>query len=218
MIGISVKQVARSSSVHTMADVKAAKKALRTHIKHVLVSTDADAVRAQSQRAQETLLALPQYQQAKSLSVYLSMPTSEASTELIVRHALQAGKRVFVPHMYKVTAGDNAKPSKYMDMLRLDSLEDYLSLKKDSWGIPTLSDQSIASRDNAMGGQGLVETRQHAEPHIGQLDMIVMPAVAFDREMRRLGHGAGYYDAFLSRYTAIHQKPFLGACLYHRFL
>lgn len=190
-----------------MAEVSAAKKALRTRIKHVLTSLDADAVATQSQTAQETLLSLSQYEQAKSLSVYLSMPTGEASTDLIVRDALEAGKAVFVPHMYKVQAAGTAKPLKYMDMLRLNSLEDYLSLQRDSWGIPTLHQSSIASRVNAMGGHGT-----NAAPHEGKLDMVVMPAVAFDHQMQRLGHGAGYYDSFLSRYTAIGKKPVLGAC------
>jgi 5-formyltetrahydrofolate cyclo-ligase len=80
-----------------------------------------------------------------------------------------------------------------MDMLALSSLDDYRSLQPDSWGIPTIPNETIASRGNALTEEGT-------------LDLIVMPGVAFDETFKRLGHGKGYYDYFLTRYHEVKEK------------
>lgn len=86
-------------------------------------------------------------------------------------------------------------------MLQIRDEDDLKSLKPDSWGIPSLDAQSIGERQNALGGMG---TEADKAP---QLDLIFMPAVAFDRSHHRLGHGKGFYDRYLQTYrTAVDQS------------
>jgi 5-formyltetrahydrofolate cyclo-ligase len=195
----------------------AAKKELRSRMKETLSRLDEDNVASQSAEAQRTVIILPQFQQADRIGIYLSMPDGEAQTDTLVKASLLSGKSVFVPYIY--SAGTEKPKRKVMDMLRLDSLDEYYGLQRDSWGIPKLPKDGRESRENAMGGRGLSiledGSERKDEDGKGGLDMIVVPAVAFDRSMNRLGHGAGFYDRFLTRFCNgdLRGKPFLGMFL-----
>jgi len=124
------------------------------------------------------------------------MPISEIQTDGIVRHALANGKRVFVPYIYKTQNKSPDTPRSVMDMVDLQSISDYDSLKRDSWGIPTIESATVDEREHILkkGSKGL--------------DMILMPGVAFDIDpengaIRRMGHGKGFYDYFLHRHREI---------------
>jgi 5-formyltetrahydrofolate cyclo-ligase len=136
------------------------------------------------------------YQEAKRIGIYLSMPTGEIQTDAIVRHALGAGKQVFVPYLYRAQNPPPDTPKSVMDMVDLRSVSDYESLKRDSWGIPTIGAETVEQRECILA--------KGAQP----LDMILMPGVAFEIDptsgyVRRLGHGKGFYDYFLDRYRDI---------------
>jgi 5-formyltetrahydrofolate cyclo-ligase len=104
-----------------------------------------------------------------------------------------------------------------MDMVELHSMQDFESLARDKWGIPTPDVSEIASRRSTLG--------LTAAAFSPGLDLIVMPGVAFDSTLGRLGHGKGFYDFFLAQYALKYsndlqaqgrRSPFLGtnpACL-----
>lgn len=140
------------------------------------------------------VLKLPEYTNAARLSVYLSMPEGEVSTRDIVIDALSKKKKVFVPYIH------GRKASSRLVMLALSSVEDFESLRPDAWGIPSLEAESVASRENALGGFGTVERDEIVDDGNSGLDVIVMPGMAFDTSKRRLGHGRGYYDRYLQKY------------------
>lgn len=190
-----------------------AKKDFRKEIKSRLKQLSEDEIKEQSRKAQDLILGLKQYRDAQTLSIYLSMPKAEAQTDKIVHEALNNGKRVFVPYIHQPRTGP-----KIIDMLRLASVSEYENLQRDSWGIPSLPADSVESRENAMGGKGLSAGDNPPETEDGEgrkgegtLDLVVMPGVAFDQGMNRLGHGRGFYDAYLSRFCADGtRKPYLG--------
>ncbi|KAI7510365.1 hypothetical protein KC347_g4421 [Hortaea werneckii] len=128
-----------------------------------------------------------------------------------------------------------------MEMLRLNSLEEFERLERDAWGIPSLPSPSLAGRENARGGfgpegwhsrpgekeegeeglEGKSGNRKDVEGEDTGLDLIVVPGVAFDRDMARMGHGAGFYDGYLTRLVTEgrNKKPFLvGLCLAEQVL
>ena len=183
--------------------------------------------------ATEALLCLPEYKNAKCIGVYLSMPKGEVVTRAIIDDAFRQGKQIFVPYIY-----DNSnlqvhpKSRAAMNMVSLHSKSDYEALEPDAWGIPTIAEDSMTKRirtledygystgsvsqSAAVGGKS---SKSRSTEH-GKLDLIVMPGVAFDRDLGRLGHGKGFYDKFLKCYHDSKallleeevKMPFLRAC------
>lgn len=128
------------------------------------------------------------------------MPSAEIQTDAIVRHALGHGKQVFVPYLHKSTLDIPDTPARVMDMVHLKSLQDYESLARDRWGIPSIDPSTVHERQRILGGPDA----HHSDK--SSLDLILVPGVAFDLDssgaVRRLGHGKGFYDFFLNRYFA----------------
>ena len=114
------------------------------------------------------LWQLPAIQQARSILFYASMPV-EVDTLLMIEKAIFLGKRVSLPIVEKNKA-------KLIPTL-ISSMED---VHKGAYGInePFLDpDKSVLLKD---------------------LEVAVVPGLAFDKNNHRLGRGAGYYDRFLS--------------------
>ena len=108
------------------------------------------------------------------MSIYLSLK-SEVDTSLLLKRILADQKQCYIPR-YK-------NGTRQMEMIRLDSLEEYERLPETNWKIKQHPDDS-PKRD-------AIES--------GGLDLILLPGFAFSANGARLGKGGGFYDAYLNR-------------------
>ncbi|TDL25145.1 5-formyltetrahydrofolate cyclo-ligase, partial [Rickenella mellea] len=182
---------------HTMTSLQSSKKTVRAAITNILRSLPESEVQLQSKVMTARILASPFFKQSKCVSCYLSMD-GEANTSEIVREILRQGKTLYVP---KISKGRDAT----MDFLKIYGLEDLDSLPSGVWGIKEPGAEWQGQRRMSVNDAD-------AKP----LDLILMPGVAFDRGLSRLGHGKGYYDRFLTAYTSrlsekSQARPFLVA-------
>jgi 5-formyltetrahydrofolate cyclo-ligase len=94
---------------------------------------------------------------------------SETDTHKIIKYAIHDGKTICVPRIKSKQKG--------IEIFKIDSFD---QLEKGYFGIlePIESCLAVESKD---------------------IDLILMPGVAFDRQGGRLGYGAGFYDRFLSK-------------------
>lgn len=161
------------------------------------------------------------------------MPKGEVVTRAIIYDALLQGKQIFVPYIYNSKVQNYPKSRSAMDMISLHSKSDYEGLEPDAWGIPSIAENSIAERSRILEDSrrfsdavsndvtNSERSSRSRSTESRRLDLIVMPGVAFDRGLGRLGHGKGFYDYFLKRYhdskvSLLAEEttmPFLGACL-----
>ncbi|KAI0701402.1 5-formyltetrahydrofolate cyclo-ligase [Cytidiella melzeri] len=163
-----------------LATLKAIKSAVRKRISSTLRSLTQDDVKQQTEQVTATLLRQPFFHQSKNIACYLSMPIGEIDTAPLVSTILRSGKTLFVPRVDPRIIGR-------MDFLRVYGEDDLTSFPAGLWGIREPGEQYQGRR------------RQHNSEN---LDLILVPAVAFDRSFRRLGHGKGYYDRFLTQRSA----------------
>lgn len=147
------------------------KATIRSEMKKRLKPLTKDYIDAQSTLVFNRLFDLPQFQSSTGVSIYLSMG-GEVNTQAALRKSFELGKKVFIP---KITGKNSAD----MFMLRVDSMDAINAFDKNAWGIPEPSMDIIAAN--------------HCGTYCGQIDLVLLPGVAFDKNCGRVGHGKGYY-------------------------
>lgn len=117
----------------------------------------------------EKFVSLPEYAAAETVMFYLDA-RSEVRTRHYMPTALTSGKRIVVPYCVE-------------DVLHLFWLQTMDELAIGMWKIL----------------EPLEELRHIREKKVDvrELDLVMVPGVAFDRRGARMGHGKGYYDKLL---------------------
>ena len=123
----------------------------------------------------ETFMSLPEYRAASTVMFYIDV-RSEVRTRQALPTALLSGKRIVVP--WCNTAGE-------LELFLLTSMEEL------AVGMYKILEPKPELRD-------LPEKQVKPE----ELDIVMVPGVAFDRRGGRTGHGKGYYDKLLQ-----HARP-----------
>lgn len=188
----------KNDNDEVVAQIVERKKSLRKEIRARMKEVDKETITRQSQQVWDRLFALPEFQAAKSVGLFLSMPKGEIDTDPALQYCMDHGKTIYVPEV-----GKNFEMAD-MELLKVPDDKDgkkgtelfHKDWPRNKWGIPEPpSDMPIII----------------AQP--GDIDVLVVPGLAFDRKGDRLGQGKGYYDRFIERMSssADQKAPFLVA-------
>ena len=127
-----------------------------------------------SQQIVDRFMALPEYAKATTVMFYVDV-RSEVRTRQHFPAALASGKRIVIPYCVD---GE-------LELFHLESMEEL------SVGMYKILEPKVELRSVPEKRVDVIE-----------LDLIMVPGVAFDRRGARSGHGMGYYDKLLE-----HARP-----------
>jgi len=147
--------------------LKEEKQRIRSDMRKRRRNLSAEQMSIWSEQIADYFCAWSIYHKCETVMFYLAMP-DEVQTDLLIKDALKRGKRVCVP----------------------------LLGEKDG----EMAAAMIANLDDLVVGKyGLRMPDPYRSKLIlpASIQMVVVPAVAFDWDGNRLGLGAGYYDRFL---------------------
>lgn len=150
-------------------DIRLVKNQLRQQYKQIRNRLTADQVISYSDSIARQLFATDFWQQSSTVMLYLSFQ-NEVITEAIYQRGWQEGKTMLLP----ICAPEGG----LMEMSVITSFDQLEPNRYDIGELPEHLQQLIAPE---------------------QIDVCLIPGIAFDHAGTRLGFGAGYYDRYLPR-------------------
>ena len=143
---------------------------LRTTLLRLLQQQKEDERRRRSEAIHRKVFRLTAFRRARTVCCYMALPY-EVQTRQMINVMLSQGKRVAIPVVQPRTK-----------RLRLSEVRD-------------------PATELIPGAFGVAKPRRGAlrPVRVDEVDLVLVPGLAFDRHGHRLGHGQGYFDRFLSR-------------------
>jgi len=149
------------------------KKSLRQKTLSLLSAQNPKERDQKSRQIQKKLFKETAFCKAKVVCFYVALPM-EVNTHPMIEDALRVGKKVLVP----LVDLENKE-------LKLYEIRNF-------------------AKDLAAGTLGILEP-VHSQARLAdvkEVDLVIVPGLAFDKSGNRLGRGAGFYDRFLSQFSA----------------
>jgi 5-formyltetrahydrofolate cyclo-ligase len=161
---------------------RAERRRIRGQCKKAMEEMPPEQREKESREVEARLVSLPEYQAAKRIFCFASRP-EEVDTLSLIERMLKDGKELFVPFCLTDT--------KDLGMARIREVK--ADLETGTYRIP--------------------EPRKELRLPVDLLtpDLFLIPGLAFDDEMTRLGRGAGYFDRFLKAIKG--KRPIWALCL-----
>jgi 5-formyltetrahydrofolate cyclo-ligase len=171
-------------------NVQVLKTTLRKDVRHALKALAVADVEQKSRQVCAAVADHEVYRRATNVSIFVSMPPPrEVQTWELIRQCFQDHKRVYVP---KVTGAS----SKDMVMVPVPELRDIEGWPWSKWSIKEPTDEYVEAHPCATDK--------------GEIDLVIVPGLAFSPSKSRLGQGKGYYDTFLKRLFDAREEKQLG--------
>ena len=153
------------------------KEQLRKEIRERLKATSEDYRNEASAAIALNVLTLPEVRDCKTILAYFSVGREPATLALISK-LLESGKRVCLPLC--VDLDEEGRRTGTVDAMEARVIKSFDDLVPGAYGIP--------------------EPKADTEMMLPEyVDLIILPCLSCDRQCNRIGHGAGYYDKYLSK-------------------
>ena len=136
------------------------------------------------------------------MTCFVSMEKSEINTDRLLRYCFEDEKKVYLPRII----GDNLDQMIMLQTFNFNEIYDETTFTKSKWGIwePKLTyvhHQNENENESEKKENVIVKNRENAMDTL-DLDLMIIPGVAFNENNYRLGHGKGHYDRYFTKYKA----------------